>query len=155
MTTLVIHHLADRPEWIPRLVHGFEQEWPDWYGPGGRGDAERDLHGFCSRDALPIGLIGLLDGELIGCVALKPDSIPARADLGPWAAAGLVLPHQRGRGFGGQLLRALEDVARELGHPALFCGTATSASLLERLGWSLLETVAHDGELVRIYRTTL
>lgn len=155
MTTLVIHRLADRPEWIPRLVRGFEQEWPDWYGPDGRGDAARDLRGFCSRNAPPIGLIGLLDGELVGCVALKSESIAARADLGPWAAVGLVLPGHRGRGYGGQLVGALENLARELGYPVLFCGTATAASLLERLGWSLLDTVAHDGKQVRIYQKTL
>ena len=153
--TLTIGFLADHPARIAELVRWFEAEWPDWYGPGGRGDAELDLRSFRSRAALPIGLIGLLDDELVGIAALKRDSIPARAELSPWAAAGLVRPDRRGRGFGAALVRAIENLARDLGHPTIFCATATSVSLLERADWSFVETLMHDGERLSIYRKSL
>ena len=36
-------HLVDVPEAIPVLVRWFIEEWERDYGPGGPGDAERDL----------------------------------------------------------------------------------------------------------------
>ena len=152
---LAIRHLADHPECIPPLARWFEAEWPDWYGPGGRGNAGDDLRRFCSHAALPIGLVALQDGEPVGCVALKADSIPERAQLGPWVAAGLVHPDHRRRGCGAALVGAAEALARELGYPAVFCATATAASLLERLHWSFVETLVHDGESLRLYRKPL
>jgi hypothetical protein len=48
--------LADRKDAIPVLTKWYEQRWPAHYGPGGAGDAGRDLASSCSRDELPITL---------------------------------------------------------------------------------------------------
>jgi GNAT superfamily N-acetyltransferase len=152
---LRIAYLADHPEVLPRLRAWFEAEWPSWYGPGGPGDAGADLCAYASRDGLPLGIVAFEGEELLGIMALKPDSPAIHPALGPWASAGFVRPDARGRGVGAALLRALEDVARGLGHARIYSGTTTSATLLERAGWRYLEHVDVHGERVAIYEKEL
>jgi hypothetical protein len=87
---LRIEYLADRPEVMPVLRAWFETEWMDCYGPGGSGDAQKDLIAYSSRKSWPIGLVAFSGGHLCGIAALKPESISTHTHLCPWAAAGLV-----------------------------------------------------------------
>jgi GNAT superfamily N-acetyltransferase len=148
-------YLADHPEALPVLAAWFEAEWPSWYGPGGRGNAKQDLSSCSARDALPVGVVGFLGDKLVGVAILKRESVSGRPDLSPWAGGGLVLAPYRRRGMGAKLLLALEDVARRMGFQALYCGTATSESLLERCGWTYLAHSDAHGEAVAVYRRTL
>ncbi|MCA9424632.1 MAG: GNAT family N-acetyltransferase [Candidatus Omnitrophica bacterium] len=147
--------LADHPEAIPILKEHLESEWDGWYGPNGPGDAETDLLSFSNRDRLPIGLLALLNHEVVGLAALKPESIDTHNHLSPWAAAGWVVPELRGQGIGGMLLQVLENLAKDLGYSSIYCGTSTATGLLERNGWERLETVPYHGEQVSIFRKVL
>lgn len=152
---LRIEPLADHPEARPVLRAWFEREWPSYYGPGGRGDAEADLRAFAGRDALPIGLVALYGDQPCGVAALKAESLATHRHLTPWVAAGLVAAPHRRQGIGARLLRALEDRARELGHARLYCATGSAHSLLLRHGWQRLEDAVADGERVTIYAKAL
>ena len=140
---------------LPILAEWFRSEWPAWYGPGGTGNVDEDLHAFSTLDGLPIGVIALLNGAPCGVAALKEHSIPSHAHLTPWAAAGFVIPSLRGPGIGARLLSALESEAKALGFPNIYCGTATAASLLLRAQWNHIESVLHDGKQLNIYGKTL
>jgi GNAT superfamily N-acetyltransferase len=158
--SLRIAHLADYPEAIPVIRRWFELEWAAYYGPGGPGDAEQDLLAYASRGTLPVGLIAFYDDQLCGIAVLKSHSLKSHSlsthtHVGPWAAAGLVLPPFRGRGIGASLLQALEEVARGFGCATMYCGTATAIGLLERNGWQFMERVRYDGEDVSIYQKAL
>ena len=155
ISTIRIERLADHVGLYPLLKVWFQSEWPAYYGPGGRGDAESDLRAYSNGHALPIGLVALRDNEVCGVAALKLDSIASRSDLGPWAGAGFVPPKHRRQGIGARLLGGVEAVARERGFPRIYCATSTSASLLERNAWSLLERISHDGALISIYEKAL
>jgi GNAT superfamily N-acetyltransferase len=141
-------------ERLPLVAGWFMAEWPAWYGAGGAGDVHADLAAFsASESALPVGLLAFIDGQAVGTGALKRESIASHAHLSPWAAAGFVLPHWRRRGIGAVLLQALQDQARAMGHPRVYCATSTSVRLLERCGWEPLETVLHEGGPLVIFRS--
>lgn len=147
--------LADHPAAVGDLRRLFESEWPDYYGAAGPGDAARDLAAFCSRDALPIGVVALHEGAAIGVAALKSASIDECPQFAPWAAAALVAPAWRRRGVGAGLIGALEDLARRRGHAALYTGTATAIGLMRRLGWEHLQTARQGGQDVAVLRKRL
>ena len=68
-----------------------------------------------------------------------------------WAGAAYVRPSMRRNGIGRELLLALEPEALSFGYNKIYCATSTSASLLDRCGWRLMEKVDHEGELVGVY----
>lgn len=152
-TGRVIEPLWRHPGLVPTVADWMREEWPGWYGPGGPGDADADAAAFAaSPTALPLGLLVWEDGEPVGVAALKAQSLPSHTHLGPWAAAGLVRPARRGRGLGAALLRALTHQAAALGHPWLYCGTSTAATLLQRQGWEGMDSVEREGHDVRVFR---
>lgn len=67
----------------------------------------------------------------------------------------MVLPQYRRRGIGATLTVELESIARKLGYKKIYCGTSTANSLLERSGWSYIETVLYGGDNVSIYEKAL
>ena len=145
--------LRQCPEFCAFFVQKFESEWPEWYGPGGQGDALDDLKAFANPEGkLPVGVVAIDDaGSPIGVAALKEASIASHRHLAPWATAGYVLPSCRRRGVGANLLFALLAEARRLGFHTVYCATASAASLLEREGWNQIDAVMHDGETLTIF----
>ncbi len=149
--------LREHPEHCAFFVAAFEAEWPAWYGPGGPGKADADLQAFANgQGALPVGVVALgPQHQPLGLAALKATSVPSHSHLSPWAAAGYVAPAWRRQGVGALLLKALLSEASRLGYQTVYCATSTSESLLVRQGWSLMESVFHDGHSVRVFRCTV
>lgn len=143
--------LALHRDAIPVLCGWFEAEWSSYYGPGGPGDARRDLETYANQGSLPVGVVALSAGRVCGVAALRAQSVASLAHLSPWAAAGLVFPSLRGRGIGRLLLRAVEEQAQGLGFGRIYCATATAASLLERCDWQLVDRIDHEGTKLALY----
>lgn len=152
---LRVEHLADHPEVLPILKEWFETEWESYYGPAGQGNAQSDLLAYANRGELPIGVVACFEDELCGVAALKSDSITTHSHLSPWVAAGLVSPFYRRRGIGTELVRALEEIARNLDYASIYCGTSTANRILERQGWQFMEQVKYNGEDISIYEKAL
>jgi GNAT superfamily N-acetyltransferase len=143
--------LADRPDLIAPLAAAYQAEWPDWYGPAGPGDAHADLHDRARREGLPLGLV-LTDGDdLLGAVAITGPSIGRYAHLTPWVGGGWTRPDRRRQGLGAALLDGAVQRARAMGFKRLHVATATAPSLMQRQGWTLLETAEHDGHALSVF----
>ncbi len=136
------------------MAEWFVSEWPNWYGPSCPGRVTEDLAAFAASEIqLPVGMV-VFEGRVpVGAGALKAQSIPSHSHLGPWAAAGYVLPSCRGRGVGAVLLQGLVAKAQALGYKHVYCGTSTAESLLSRSGWLALETTSLEGKPLTIFRS--
>jgi GNAT superfamily N-acetyltransferase len=152
-----IRPLRDCLTALAPLAAAFEAEWPDWYGPGGPGDAAADLAAYANPDGrIPVGIVALdPSGAPLGTAALKAAFTPEFAHLTPWASAGWVEPSLRRQGLGALLVRALEAEARRLGFAHLYCATSTAITLLEREGWTEHAQTVHDGHQIRIFQRAL
>jgi GNAT superfamily N-acetyltransferase len=153
-STVTVIPLRERPELCAFFARQFEIEWPDWYGPNGKADAAADLKDYANpAGELPVGVVAL-DQSMspVGIAALRATSIASHSHLGPWATAGFVIPERRREGIGADLLAALVAEAARLGHPFIFCATASAVSLLQRDGWTQIDTVEHDGESQFVFR---
>jgi len=102
-------------------------------------------------------LVAWLDGEAVGCGALRP---------GPTAGTGevkrmYVAPHVRGRRIAERVLGALVDAAAGLGYQRLVLETGTAqpeaVRLYERLGWRPVAAFGHyrDSPLSRCFALDL
>ncbi len=153
--TITVSRLVEHPEVLPIVARWFQGEWPDWYGPGRFGDAERDVQSFANEGSLPVGVVAFSAGEPCGAAALKAESIPSHTHLAPWAAAGFVVPKLRGRGIGALLFSALEAEAKALGFDSIYCGTSTANLLLQHSGWRAIDAVQLLGKDVSVYAKAL
>ncbi|HEX6141188.1 MAG TPA: GNAT family N-acetyltransferase [Geminicoccaceae bacterium] len=152
---LRIERLADHPGLIPDLVAWFIEAWAPWYGPAGPGDARHDLEAACRRDGIPLGLVALEDGRLVGTATLRATSLETHRHLSPWLAAMLVRPDRRRRGIGTRLVAAIEDVARSQGFREVFVATDAAGRIVEGRGWERVERARTPCGQIGIYRRTL
>lgn len=151
-----VEPLAAHRDALVELSAWLTEQWPDWYGPSGRGKAHEDLLA-CARGGveLPFGVVALRGDEVCGIAALRSKSIPSHRHLTPWATTLLVKPSMRKSGVGSSLIAALEHEARVRGFADIHCATASAESLLLRRSWRSRERIAVDGRLLGIYHKTL
>ena len=147
--------LVDRKEAIPLLAEWFERRWPERYGPGGRGNAGRDLTNSCNRDQLPITFVAILDGEVSGTVTLMSRAIVSHQHLSPWLAMLLVPDAFQRKGVELYLVFAVEELASRLGIEAVFASAGTESPLLIRRSWKIVEEPAESGTDLFIYKRAL
>ncbi len=152
-----IVHLVEAPEALPTLAQWFVEEWELWYGPDGAGDAEGDLAACASCDALPVCLVALsAEGDVLGTVALKTDSVGSELGVGPWLAAFLVGQGHRGKGVGRALVEAVEGEARRLGVKSIYTSVdAAVGARLVRRGWETFGNAESLRGDVVVYRRQL
>jgi len=152
---VVIEHISERQELLPTLQSWLEAEWTAHYGPGGQGNAQRDLLAYSNRRGVPLGLVAFRHGKPCGFIALKGEPFPSHPHLAPWVGAGYVEPSLRNQGIGRELLLAVEEEARTLGYAHIYCATSASFSLLERGGWHLIDRVQHESQQASVYGKAL
>lgn len=143
--------LADRRDLIAALADAYRTEWPDWYGPGGQGDAEADLNERARRDGLPLGIAVVEHDEPVATLAITGPTLSGYEHLSPWLGGGWTRPDRRREGIGALMIRAAAEQARAMGFEQLHVATSTAVSLMEREGWRLLEVGDHDGQALSVF----
>jgi GNAT superfamily N-acetyltransferase len=153
--TVAIEPLSAHIDLLPVVTEWFEQEWPSHYREVSGASAAADAVSYSRQAGLPRGFVAFISGQPCGFAALKSEPFPSHPHLTPWAGAAFVSPALRRRGIGGALLSVVEAEAAAQGHSRVYCATGTSASLLQRAGWQLLEQVEHQGQNVGVYEKAL
>ncbi|MEM9633361.1 MAG: GNAT family N-acetyltransferase [Pseudomonadota bacterium] len=145
------------PGVLARLETWFVEEWPGWYGPGGAGDASRDL-GACLQapGRLPRCLVSLDGlGAVIGTVSLRDTSPGSDRYPGVWLTALLVPPPLRRTGIGTGLVAAAEAEALRLGFSEIHASTANAQSLFRRRDWIVHDSLKIRETVLDIFRKPL
>ena len=83
---------------------------------------------------LPLTLVAVEDGALVGTVGLWRADMLARQDLWPWLACLAVPKDRRGRRIGQALQEAVKDTARQMGFAKVYLYT-TLENYYEKTGW--------------------
>jgi len=133
-----IRHLVDAPKAAVTLEQWFIGEWTPYYGITGPGDARADLAACRSRDALPICLVALGEGDrILGTASLKSKSVGAELGVGPWLAAVLVGAAHRNKGIATALIAEIEAEAAGMGFEAVYTSSDADgiAGIVARRGW--------------------
>ncbi len=96
------------------------------------------------QDPCEDAIVAIVDDLPVGIAMLVACDLPRRSDLAPWLSALYVLPAWRGRSIGVSLTKAVERLAAELGHPALYLYSQIGP-FYEKLGWIAMDEFQLDG----------
>jgi len=139
-----IERLAAHPERIAETAALMTRTWPAHYGPGGGGDAARDLKARIADDR---GAIALMNGIVVGTVALASTSFGAQTDEGPWLIGLCTDPQHRGKGIANALV---QWAMRE--SETVFSTTQTAAGVFTRLDWKELRQISDNTGTWTVWR---
>jgi RimJ/RimL family protein N-acetyltransferase len=147
--------LADYPDTIPVLAEWFLAQWPEYYAPRTPMDIAPDFYAEANRHGLPIRLVAFQDGELAGTITLREKTLRDLPAYRPGLGGLLVGALYRRQGIGTELVRAGMYLAKDQGYARVYAATVAARSILERLGWKLVQTVRHNEECLGLYSCKL
>jgi GNAT superfamily N-acetyltransferase len=145
-----IEYLADRPEFIPTLAHWHYQEWASVRPHDSVENRIAMLKERSGRGRIPLTVVALGEGELIGSASLIEHDVENRLELTPWLAGVFVAPERRRQGVGAALVRRVMDEAVSLRIPRVYLYTFKSVSFYADLGWDFMEPAVYRGKAVSI-----
>ena len=154
---ITIEYLADHRETIPELARHFFHEWQVVYEK--RGLSLEDVAAACNdraqTDRLPLALVALENGTVVGTGSLKLDDLEVRPALNPWLGGLYVLPSHRKQGVATALINCLLDEARRLHLPGLYLWTPSAEALYAKLGWKTIEQLDYCGHAISVMKRML
>jgi N-acetylglutamate synthase-like GNAT family acetyltransferase len=144
-----IEYLADHPEALPILAQWQHAEWGDLRFGDTLEARTRRLEAQMGRDSIPLSVVALDNGTVLGSASLIAHDMETRMELTPWLASVYVGEPYRRRGIAGQLVRRIMEEAGNLQVPLLYLYTLHSEKLYAALGWTTAErTTYRDHDIV-------
>jgi len=152
-----IRFLKEYPDSVLLIAQWYYAEWQAIYEASGMSleDVKKTIEERTNTDKIPLAVVGLDAGRVIGTGCMKAHDMETRMDLTPWLAGIYVERNQRCKGHGSMIVRTLEDIARKLGIPRLYLYTPQSVTFYERLGWGKHEIATYKGQHVTIMERIL
>ena len=129
-----IYRLTDDAFWVPRSKKKFREFFEEFHLGGGKAGSGRQNAVFVVE----------VEGKVIGDCGIDIDWRKRRGEV--WLE---LLPEYWGRGYGGEVLKVLEDYARGLGLERLRATVngwnERSRRLFESSGWKLIAEIPENG----------
>ena len=145
---IAIDYLANCPEFVDALARLSWKEWQEIYQQREQTleDCLKNYQERMNSDRLPLTLVAVHSGELVGMVSLKYHDMDTRPDLDPWLGGLFVLPKWRNQGVGTTLMHRATEEARRLRVPRLCLWTHSAEARYRKLGWQVVERSDYFGK---------
>lgn len=142
-----IDYLANHTAFIPEIADLSYTQWMPLFQQAGISQAQLEelLTQRAVTDRLPITLVAIENGVLLGTGSIKLTEPGTREGLSPWLAGIYVKESERGTGLGAKIVRALESKAAELGVRELYLSAGQAEPFYVKLGWTVIEHLASYG----------
>ena len=147
---MIIEYLADHKDFIPTLAGWSYEEWSYLHPERTLPDVERSVLEGSNKEHIPISLVAIDKGKVIGMISLKTSDFKARPNLSPWLAGLYVDKLQRGKGVGTRLVNEIEELAARLGAGKLFLVTDDAEVFYSKLAWNVMERTVWQGHSVTV-----
>ena len=151
---MTIEYLADHREAVSTLAEWQHAEWGHTRPADTVEKRALRLRDYSNRDRIPLTVVALEAGSILGAASLIDHDMETRMELTPWLAGVFVGEPYRRRGIGAELVRRIMTEASKLRVPLLYLYTVHSERLYASLGWTLLEYTSYLGKKVVIMSYT-
>jgi len=147
-----IDFLKNHAACIPQLAKNSHDEWKPVYDKAGMtlGDVVASYARRVNTDTLPLALVAIYQGMVIGTGSLKWQDLDVRPQLTPWMGGIFVVKEYRRRGVATALIHRLIKEARRLGIKRLYLWTSSAEVLYANLGWARLERFDYCGRKISV-----
>ena len=147
---MIIEYLADHKDVIPTLARWSYEEWSYLHPERPLSDVQRLISEGCNKEYIPISLVAIDKGKVIGMISLKTSDFKARPKLSPWLAGLYVNKPHRRKGVGTKLVHEIEKLAALLGVSKLYLVTDDAEKYYSKLSWSVQERTVWQGLSVTV-----
>ena len=144
MPAYTIAYLADHPAHTGTLAAWHHRQW-HYLDVDVSVEQRAAFLGTHGRGEIPTTVLALRGKEVLGSASLIAHDMDTRPHLSPWLASVYVDPPHRRSGIGSALVTRITELARALGHPALYLFTPDKEQFYRRLGWRVLERTTYRG----------
>lgn len=152
---LEIAYLRDHQEYVDTIAEWLFSEWGQHQRNISVDLVAARLRTYVNRDNIPITIVALKGGALVGTATLRESDLQERRELRPWMASVYVSTDHRNKGVGSELVSSIERIATTLGFRRIHLYTPNRQSFYRGLSWSVLENIDHEGQQVTIMYKTL
>lgn len=154
---ITIDYLKNHEAGIPLLAKYSYQEWRPVHDRAGMtfDDVVRSYARRVNIDVLPMALVAMRQGRIVGTGSLKLQDLDVRPQFTPWMGGIFVAETHRGRGVATALIRRLLEEARRLQIRQLYLWTPSASGLYIKLGWATIERLDYCGYKISIMQRSL
>jgi N-acetylglutamate synthase-like GNAT family acetyltransferase len=149
-----IEYLADHPEALPTLAEWQDREWGHLRADDSLEKRMARIGKSAHRDQIPLTVVALEGGEVLGSASLIDYDMETRMELSPWLASVFVGKQYRRKGVGSELVRRIMAEAGKLKVPLLYLYTVHSEKFYAGLGWTFQERTPYRAQEVVIMTFT-
>ncbi len=143
--------LSDRPDAAATVAEWYFAEWGQKIPGLSRERLTAKVQASLNRDRLPLIVLAIEDGEVVGATELKYREMDIYPEMEHWLGGVFVTPRCRGRGVASFLASSVVDIAWRLGVQVLHLQTEhETGGLYARLGWKPMERVRYKGTSVLV-----
>lgn len=144
---MIIETLGKHSELLDQIARLHFEQWGALTGTGSLAEYRAFLETACADTSLPVVVVAVADGKLLGSASVIECDLSIRNELTPWLAQVYVLDERRGQGVGTALVKAASEYAGKLGFQRLYLYTSgTLPRFYQRLGWANREKVSYLGK---------
>ena len=146
-----IHHLKDRPQHTNVVAKMIYEEFVVKTKSTMTLPEVRDFFSKTTKETFPKTFVAILDEKCIGTVSIFASDYEKRPQYTPWLASLFVDEKYRGYGIAQQLIKTV----LQSGYKEIYLKTESAGAYYQKRGWTLLEKLEENNEIVEIYKYSL
>ena len=148
--------LADRPAAAATVAQWYFDQWGAEVPGETPQTIELTLRKFLNRDRVPLIILAISDGAVVGSAELKFREMAIFPEREHWLGGVFVAPSARSNRIGSALAEKIVEIARGLEIDKLSLQTERDdGGLYARLGWKPVQRVRHHGRTVLVMEREL
>ncbi|MCF2856192.1 GNAT family N-acetyltransferase [Pseudoalteromonas sp. SMS1] len=133
---IVFCNLAEKPQYVPKIAMWYYREWCEQSGRYSLQEVTDKLESALKKGTLPINVIALQGGELLGTAELKLHEMEEYLQFEHWIGGVYVASKARGKSLAHRLVQFLIEHAKDKGIETLYLQTEDlTGGLYRKLGF--------------------